>query len=213
MSRWALSAVLTLTAAVTLAAQRPAQERQFPPDDLGTLESPDRDEWQQSDRIMDELQIGEGSRVADVGAGGGWFTIRLARRVGQHGVVYAEDIQPRMIDAIGRRIVAEGLKNVVTVLGAADNPRLPTNIDAILIVDTYPYFHDPVTVLGHVASALKPAGRVGIVDFKTDGAGGPGPALTDRVDASVVRRDAAKAGLKLLQEVPLRYQYLLVFGK
>ena len=98
-------------------AQTPAQGRLFPPEDLGILESPDRDEWQQPDRIMDELQIAEGSRVADIGAGGGWFTIRLARRVGPNGVVFAEDIQPEMIESINRRVRDQGLSNVRPILG------------------------------------------------------------------------------------------------
>ena len=203
-----------LAAAVELSGQRPTHGRLFPPEDLGILESPDREEWQQPDTIMDALLIGEGSRVADVGAGGGWFTIRLARRVAPGGTVYAEDIQRRMIDSIERRIADDGqfVKNVVTVLGTADDPRLPPGLNAVLIVDAYPQFQDPVTVLGHVAKALAPNGRVGIVDFKTDGAGGPGPPLDQRVDSSTVKAEAARAGLTLLDEKLLRYEYLLVFG-
>jgi SAM-dependent methyltransferase len=91
--------------ATGLSAQRPTHGRLFPPDlfppeDLGILESPDRDDWQQPDRIMDALRIRDGSRVADLGAGGGWFTIRLARRVGPNGRVYAHDIQPEMIESM-----------------------------------------------------------------------------------------------------------------
>ena len=106
-------------------AQAPSHGPLFSPADLGILESPDRDEWQQPDRIMDALQIAEGSRVADVGAGGGWFTIRLARRVGPNGKVYAEDVQMQMIDSIRRRVDFEGLKNVEPILGTLDDPRLP----------------------------------------------------------------------------------------
>src|SRR5918998_939247 len=89
-----------LTAGVT--AQR-QHGRLFPPQDLGLLEGPDRDAWQRPDDIMDFLRIGEGSVVADLGAGGGWFTVRLARRVGPNGHVYAQDIQHQMIEAIQRR--------------------------------------------------------------------------------------------------------------
>ena len=74
---------------------------------------------------MDALYIGEGSVVADLGAGGGWFTVRLARRVGPNGRVYAEDIQPQMIQAIERRVRGEGLSNVKMVLGTPTDPRLP----------------------------------------------------------------------------------------
>ncbi|MEO7190540.1 MAG: methyltransferase domain-containing protein [Vicinamibacterales bacterium] len=220
--RVAFVVLMALAASATgVVAQRPTQHRLFPPGDLGILESPDRDEWQQPDSIMDALLIGEGSRVADLGAGGGWFTIRLARRVGPNGLVYAEDIQSEMLQSIQRRIVDEHLPpgagwhgtNVVPVLGAPDNPRLPNNLDAVLVVDTYPQFQDPVTLLRYAARALAPRGRLGVIDFKRDGAGGPGPPLEDRVDPSVVRRDAAQAGLKFLGEKLLRYQYVLVFGK
>ena len=83
-----------------------------------------------------------------------------------------------------------------------------------MIVDTYPQFPDPVTLLRNIAAKLVPGGRVGIVDFRPDGAGGPGPALEERLDPEVIKRDAATAGLMLRrQETFLRYQYLLVFGK
>jgi ubiquinone/menaquinone biosynthesis C-methylase UbiE len=210
----AITLVLACTLGPIVAAQRPTHSRLFKPEDLGILESPDRDDWQQPDRIMDALGIGDGSRVADLGAGGGWFTIRLARRVGPNGVVYAEDIQPPMIESIQRRVADQGLTWVETRLGTADDPHLPLNLDAVLIVDTYPQFEDPGTVLRHVVAALAPGGRLGIVDFRKDGAGGPGPPLDERLDPSVVRRDAAEAGLVFVREETfLRYQYLLVFGR
>src|SRR3954454_8647724 len=99
--------------------------RLFPPELLGQLEGPDRDAYQRPDQVMDALHIGERSVVADLGAGGGWFTVRLARRVGPNGRVYAEDIQPQMIQTIERRIAREGLTNVITQLGTADDPKLP----------------------------------------------------------------------------------------
>ena len=74
--------------------------RLFPPQDLGLLEAPDRDEWQRPQQILDALGIAEASVVADVGAGSGWFTVRLARRVGPNGTVYAQDVQPEMLAAI-----------------------------------------------------------------------------------------------------------------
>jgi len=195
-------------------AQNPKHSVLFPPEELGILESPDRDEWQQPDRIMDALLIADGAKVADIGAGGGWFTIRLARRVGPNGIVYAEDVQSEMLDSISRRVSDQRLTNVRITLGTGDDPRLPTGLNAALIVDTYPQLRDPVTFLRNTARALAPNGRLGIVDFKKDGAGGPGPALEERLAADVVKRDAAQAGLRLLKEETfLRYQYLLVFGK
>jgi hypothetical protein len=82
---------LAIVAAVCCLAAAPQHGRLFPPEQLGILEGPDRDAWQRPEKIMDELAIGEGSVVADLGAGGGWFTVRLAHRVGPNGRVYAKD--------------------------------------------------------------------------------------------------------------------------
>jgi ubiquinone/menaquinone biosynthesis C-methylase UbiE len=162
---------------------------------------------------MDALGIADGAVVADIGAGGGWFTIRLARRVGPNGRVYAEDIQPQMIESIQRRVEREGLKNVTLVRGTATDPRLPEGaLDAVLIVETFSEMEDPVTLLENVAASLKPRGRIGIIEFKSDGFG-PGPPLEERVPEKQVLDAAARAGLRLLhRETFLRYQYMLVFG-
>jgi ubiquinone/menaquinone biosynthesis C-methylase UbiE len=195
-------------------AQAPSPGRLTAPAELGLLEAPDRHEWQQPNRIMDALRIADGDRVADVGAGGGWFTIRLARTVGPNGRVYAEDIQPLMIESIQRRIQREGLTNVEVRLGTAEDPRLPTNLQAVLMCDVYSQLPKPVVLLRKLAASLAPNGLLGIVDFKTDGAGGPGPALAERVAPEIVIRDAVAAGLVLRsRETFLKYQYFLIFGR
>ena len=203
-----LVALALLTAPV--AAQR---ARLFPPQALGLLEGPDRDAYQRPDQIMDALLIGEGSTVADIGAGGGWFTVRLARTVGPNGRVYAEDIQTEMIQAIERRVRREGLQNVVKiVLGTPTDPKIPEPLDAVLIVDAYHEMEQPVALLRNLAKSLKPKGMIGIVNYKKDG-GGPGPPMEERVDPEQVIRDARAAGLELRKrENFLRYQYLLMFG-
>ena len=191
---------------------RPPHGRLFRPEDLGLLEGPDRDAWQQPELIMDLLRIADGATVADVGAGGGWFTVRLARRVGPNGLVYAEDIQPQMLESINRRVRREGLGNVRTIRGTPTDPHLPSQVDAVLIVDVYAEVavEDRVELLGNLVPPLRPGGRVGIVDYKLDG-GGPGPPLTERVEPEAVVRDAQAAGLRLLAREDLRYQYVLVF--
>jgi ubiquinone/menaquinone biosynthesis C-methylase UbiE len=202
-----------LWVAVDAVPQQPraAHGRLFSPEKLGELEGPDRDEWQQPEQIMDKLLIADGSRVGDIGAGGGWFTVRLARRVGPNGRVFAEDIQRQMIESIQRRVAREGLSNVEPILGTPLDPRLPQGLDAVLMVDTYPQLDDPVGLMTHVRRSLKPNGRLGIVDFKTDVLG-PGPALDERLEPQIIIRDAERAGLKLhAHETFLRYQYLLVF--
>jgi predicted methyltransferase len=198
-----------------LQATAPAQHgRLFPPQDLGLLEGPDRDAWQRPNQIMDALGIADGSTVADIGAGAGWFTIRLARRVGPNGVVYAQDVQRQMLEAIRRRVAREGLRNVETRLGVGSVPNLPEgSLDALLVVDVYPEVEDRVTFLLNLAAALKPSGRVGIVNYKP-GRGGPGPAPEEgvRVSSADVKEDALAAGLRVLARQTLPYQYLLVLG-
>ena len=199
-------------------AQSPAQQRAgshsrlFPPEDLGLLEGPDRDIWQKPDQIMDALKIAEGSRVADIGAGAGWFTIRLARRVGPNGLVLAQDVQRQMLEAIRRRVAKEGLSNVQTRLGHGGDSGLPErSLDAVLVVDVYPEVEDRVTFLRNLSVSLKAGGRIGIVNYKP-GKGGPGPDL--RIDPSAVEADARMAGLKITsRETFLPYQYLLVLGR
>jgi len=168
---------------------------------------------------MDALAIAEGAVVAELGAGGGWFTLRLASRVGPNGLVYAEDIQPGMIDGIARRMKAENLANVKPILGTTTDPRLPPGLDAALISDAYHEMDEPkdpsviVTLLRNIGKSLKPQGRLGIVDW-TPGAGGPGPPAQQRVDPDSIVKAARAAGLVLIsrEEIP-PFVYLLVFGR
>jgi predicted methyltransferase len=202
----------------------PAQAKQKPPrlfqaQDLGLLDAPDREQWQKPDQIMDALGVAEGSVVAELGAAGGWFALRLARRVGPNGLVYAEDIQRPMLDAINRRMQNENVSNVKTVLGTPSDPRLPAGIDAALISDAFHEMDDPadrsviVTLLRNVGQALKPHGRLGIVDW-TPGGGGPGPAANQRADPDVIVRAARAAGLQLVSREDFQpFVYLLVFSR
>lgn len=205
--------LLLLLAPAAAPQERRPHGRLFPPQDLGLLEGPDRDAWQKPEEVMDAVGIADGTHVADLGAGGGWFTIRLARRVGPNGVVYAEDIQREMIAAIERRVQSEGLRNVRTILGTEDDPRLPpASLDAVLIVDSYHEMRAPVSLLRRVAAALRPGGKLGIIDYRKTG-GGPGPPLSERVNPEVVIADAKSAGLRLNSHMNfLPYQYLLTFS-
>jgi ubiquinone/menaquinone biosynthesis C-methylase UbiE len=215
LSRRAL--LVSLAAIPALALQPSAQDRRhsrlFKPEQLGVLEGPDREAWQKPDLIMDDLGIFDGSTVADVAAGGGWFTVRLARRVGPTGRIYAEDIQTEMIETMNRRIQRESLKNVEVVLGTAVDARLPRGaLDAVLIVGSYGEFENPVALLRNLRTSLRPNGRIGVVDFRSDGLG-PGPPLEDRPDPGVVIKDAEAAGLRLVKrDTPLPFQFLLVFS-
>lgn len=191
--------------------------RLFPPENLGLLEAPDRAAWQKPDQIMDALRVADGSAVADIGAGAGWFTVQLARRVGPNGVIYAQDVQREMLEATRRRVSREGLKNVQTRLGQGSSPNLPRGaLDAILVVDAYQEVDtdERVDFLRNLAFALKPAGRIGLVNWKP-GRGGPGPAPGEgeRVEREAALADVRAAGLRVLASESLPYQYLLVLGK
>jgi SAM-dependent methyltransferase len=209
---WVL--VLAASLATSAAGQDRARHgRLFPPEELGDLEGPDRDAWQMPDAVMDAMGIADGSAVADIGAGGGWFTVRLARRVGPNGIVYAEDVQPQMVEAIRRRVDREALHNVRTLKGELADPGLPPgSVDAVLIVESTQEFTDAVELLRRLVAALKPGGRLGIINSRVEG-GGPGPRPEERVDEQRVIREAESAGLRLLrQETFLPFQYFLIFG-
>jgi ubiquinone/menaquinone biosynthesis C-methylase UbiE len=211
------SALLATTLAIPLVAvQQDRGRRLFNPEELGVLEGPDRDAWQKPDLIMDALGIGEGSVVADVGAGGGWFTVRLARRVGPNGTVFAQDVQPQMLEAIKRRVGREGLRNVDYVQGSLDDPRLPPGrLDAVLIVDAYHELANPIELLRNVSASLKTTGRIGIVDYTLEG-GGPGPPLNQRKSEKSVIKEAQQAGLRVVNRVSpesfFEFQYMLIFA-
>jgi ubiquinone/menaquinone biosynthesis C-methylase UbiE len=208
-------ALMCATVVMSASAQeRPRHGRLFSPEALGELEGPDRDAWQMPDAVMDAVGIADGSHVADIGAGGGWFTVRLARRVGPNGVVYAQDVQGQMLEAIRRRVDREGLRNVRTVRGDAADPRLPpASVEAVLIVDAYYELTNRAAWLRRLAAALEPGGRVGVLDFNKAG-GGPGPPIDDRIDEAKVIQEAKAAGLRLVRrETFLPFQYFLVFGR
>jgi ubiquinone/menaquinone biosynthesis C-methylase UbiE len=207
--------MIAMLLTVQIQSQQPPQKgRQFPPTDLGLLESPDRAAWQKPDLIMDALRIAYGDTVADIGAGAGFFTVRLAKRVGPNGVVYAEDIQLPMLESIKRRVSREGFHNVVTRLGTDTDANLPKGaLDAVLVVDVYQEVEEErsrIGLLRHLADTLKPNGRIGIVNYKP-GEGGPGP--DQRLERSVVEAEVRAAGLRVLDSVTLPFQYLLVIGK
>jgi arsenite methyltransferase len=213
----ALAVVNAQSPTANAQGQQPPQPRHgrlFPPQDLGLLEQPDRTLWQNPDQIMDAVRVADGSTVADIGAGAGWFTIRLAQRVGPKGLVYAQDVQRVMLDAIKRRVQREGLENVTTVQAHGNDPNLPENtLDAILMVDAYQEVENRVVYLRNLANALKPKGRIGIVNWKP-GRGGPGPDdPNERVAQSAAEADAAAAGLKVIAHEDLPYQYLLVLSR
>ncbi|HVO63027.1 MAG TPA: class I SAM-dependent methyltransferase [Terriglobales bacterium] len=178
--------------------------------DLSIFDSPGRDQRLQINRVMDILGIIPGKDVADIGAGSGWFTVRAARRVGATGTVYAVDINPEAIRYIERRSATESVANVKTVLSKPDDPLLPReSVDAVLLLKTYHEVADPVALLEHLRSALKPGARMGIIDRHGDGS-------NHGVQSEVVVEEADQAGYRVLDTYDFVKEdgmdYFLVFG-
>jgi len=123
-----------------------------------------RDEWQRPGEVMDVLGVKLGRRVADIGCGFGYFTFRLAARVGVEGKVYAVDIDREAIDKVRQRKEREKLEQVEPILGESADPRLPNDLDAVLIVDSYHEFREYDQTMQAVFRALKPGGRLVIID-------------------------------------------------
>lgn len=118
---------------------------------------------------LDEIRIARGSTVADVGAGAGYFTWRLAERVGPTGKVYANDIEPRMLDLLRANMMQRRITNVETVLGAVADAKLPANtLDLILLVDVYHEFSEPQKMLQSMRSALKSDGRLVLLEYRAE---------------------------------------------
>lgn len=133
------------------------------------LTRPDRDAEEQPDRVVRELEIVPGSTVADLGAGVGYFTWRLAKAVGADGKVIAVDIQPGMIERLRRNLEERDIHNVDIVLGTEDDPRLPVGaLDLVLLVDVYHELQQHEKTMEHVRRALKPDGRVVVIEYRKE---------------------------------------------
>jgi len=177
--------------------------------ELSIFEDPKRDERLQSNRIMDILGIKEGSSVADIGAGSGWFTVRAARRVGNSGVVYAEDINGEYLKYIDARAKRESFQNIRTILGKDDDPLLPAkSIDAVLLLKTYHEVAQPIHLLKRVRESMRPDGLLGIIDRN-------GKGDDHGVEKEMVIDEVGRAGFVLVSQYdfvkPDNVDYFLVF--
>lgn len=138
--------------------------------DLTIFDYPEREQKLHINQVMDQLGITAGKSVADIGAGSGWFTVRAAKRVTESGKVYAVDINPEAVAYVKQRADKAGLANVEAVLGEPDNPKLPTaSVDSVLLLKTYHEVAKPVELMRRVHVALRPAGKVGIIDRNGSG--------------------------------------------
>ena len=173
---------------------------------------PSRDVWQKPQGVVEKLSITRGARVADLGAGGGYFTWHLAKAVGPRGTVYAVDIDENAINMIFKEMVARGTPNVRPVRAEPHDPRLPEPVDLVFSCNTYHLMNDRVAYFRSLASALRPGGRVAILD---DHPRGFLPGLFGhRTAKEEVRREMEAAGYRLVDDYDLiDRQHFQIFAK
>jgi predicted methyltransferase len=173
------------------------------------FDDPERDAWQKPHQVIQALALKPDARVADLGAGTGYFSARLANMLPQ-GRVYAVDIEPDMVRFLAERGKREKLGNLTAVQGAPDDARLPEKADLILLVDVYHHIEDRKRYFAKLRGSLRPDGRIAVLDFKLDSPQGPPRAA--RIAPGTVKAEMKAAGFALAAEHAfLPYQYFLIF--
>lgn len=173
------------------------------------FDDPARDAWQRPHDVIQALALEPRAVVADLGAGTGYFAMRLANML-PGGRVYAVDIAPDMVRYLEARAKREGLANVVAVKGEPEDPKLPAKVDLVLLVDVYHHVEDRVAYFRRLGASLRAGGRVAIIDFRLDAPVGPPRAA--RIAPDKVMSEMNAAGYDLAAEHGfLPYQYFLVF--
>jgi ubiquinone/menaquinone biosynthesis C-methylase UbiE len=212
---WLAAALLALPLAAQQGRPGGGSGRFGNPPDLESyialLEEQGRAGWQKPDQVVSALGLKPGQTACDVGAGPGYFSLRLARAVGKTGRVFAVDVEPVILDALRDRVGQTGLTNVTPVLALPHDPLIPPgSCDLILIVNTYHHFPDGPSYLRRLIAALKPGGRIANIDFqKRRTAIGPPP--EQRLAREDFLKEAAAGGLRLVAEKHfLPYQYFLL---
>ena len=179
---------------------------------VDVFDDPGRDAWQRPDAVLREIGVKPGMTVADLGAGTGYFSVHLAKAVGEKGRVLAIDVEPKLVDYVRQRAAKANLAQIVAVLAPTDDPKLPEHgVDRVLIVDTWHHIDDRLSYLPKLAAGLKPGGRVVVVDFKK-GDFPVGPPDAHKLTADAIAAEFSTAGFKLASQWgELPYQYVLVF--
>ncbi len=173
------------------------------------FDDPARDTWQKPDEVLDALNLQPAAYVADLGAGTGYFSARIVRRV-PNGKVFAVDIEPDMVRYLRERAQREDLRVLVPVLGSAEGANLPEPVDLILVVDTYHHIDNRVAYFSGIKQSLRRNGRLAVVDFKADSPTGPPP--EHRISPEKLMGELDAAGYMLVANLPfLPRQYFLVF--
>jgi ubiquinone/menaquinone biosynthesis C-methylase UbiE len=178
------------------------------------LVRPEREKEELPEKALDALNIPKGAAVADVGAGVGYFTWRLADRVGPSGVVYGEDIQQKMLDQLVSNMRERNISNVRAVLGTIEDPKLPANaLDLILLVDVYHEFSEPEKMLNRMREALKPNGRLVLIEYR-----GEDPNVPIRPEHKMtvkqVQAEVQPEGFRFDQSIEvLPQQHIIIFRR
>jgi SAM-dependent methyltransferase len=174
-----------------------------------SFDDPARDAWQLPARVIDALALSPTASVADIGAGTGYFSVRIAKAI-PRGTVYAVDVEPSMVDYIRKRAAGDRLKNIVPVLTGAATANLPKPIDVALIVDTYHHLPNRAVYFRDLKKSLAAGGRVAVVDFRKDAPDGPPPEF--RFEADQIVAEMAHAGYRLDRKHDfLPRQHFLIF--
>jgi protein-L-isoaspartate O-methyltransferase len=180
----------------------------------GWLERPEREKEERCSKLIEALKLKPGDVISDVGAGSGYYSFRLAERVGPGGKVLAEDIQPEMLDLIRKRMKQDKVSNVEPVLGTLTDPKLAAGtVDLILLVDVYHEFSHPYEMTVEMVKALKPGGRIVFVEYRME---------DPKVPIKLVHKMTQKQVIKEMTPFSLRYvetidilpwQHIMVFEK
>ncbi len=178
---------------------------------IGVLEDPKRDEYQKPHEVITALKLRDGEVVADIGAGSGYFTFRIARHIGT-GRVYAVDVNPELILHLNRRIRDLNATNVVSVLCAADDPLLPDHsVDRFFICDTWHHIGNHPKYLSLLKKMLRPGGEIVMIDFKKENTPA-GPPMEMRISREDLIHEMESNGFRVSAEHKfLEYQYFVVF--
>jgi len=175
------------------------------------FDDPERDAWQKPHQVIQALALKPDTVVADLGAGTGYFSVRLARML-PTGTVYAVDVEPDMVKYLGERAKREGLGNLKPVASSASDARLPAKVNLVLLVDVYHHIEDRERYFHKLSGSLAPGGRVAVIDFKLDSP--RGPPKSSRVPPERVKAELARAGYALTAEHAfLPDQYFLEFSR
>jgi predicted methyltransferase len=183
-------------------------------ENLAWLNRPERDKDERPETLLDFLEIPAGSAVADLGAGSGYFTWRLARRVGPKGKVLAVDIQQEMLDLIAQDLKKRNITNVELLLGSDRDPKLPVGaLDLVLIANAYHEFSEPEAVLAAIRRSLKPNGRMVVLEYRKERSYTPMPSL-HKMTMQEMRSEIEPAGFQLERALDfLPDQHGLIFTK